>query len=135
VLGTRFSVENSDGKLRVECFEGKVKVSVTGKESIVEGGNVLTGIESSESETRIERSGGNLPSFARFEKNYLATDIRQVIQDLSVFFSVSIIYEGKVSRSFSGNFDTGNCDEALGILSASMNLQSKKVSDNSIKIY
>jgi transmembrane sensor len=133
VLGTRFSVKESGRKLEVICYEGSVRVSNRETGRILSSGD---GVSLSDKEMDVvENQYGSYPSFALFQAAYSNHEISDVIEDLELFFGISISSQVRESRYYTGRFETGNPEVALTLLCEPLDLNFRKDMNNEYIIY
>jgi transmembrane sensor len=115
VLGTRFRVQEEAEGLMVQCFEGKVKTSFADDSWILEPGTQFTGRpETAQKEIFTTENG--YPGFARFQRNFSNTPLREVVREIENFFEVDIRVNIPAGKNFSGSVQTGNLENVLRIV-------------------
>jgi transmembrane sensor len=133
VLGTRFSVKESGENLEVKCYEGSVKVANRESGRILQPGEGVA--LSDKGMVVIENQGSSYPSFALFQAAYSNHEISDVIEDLELFFGISISSQVRESRYYTGRFETGNPEVALTLLCEPLDLNFRKDMNNEYIIY
>lgn len=114
VLGTRFSVHDDTEKIKVECFEGSVRVSRKGIDQLLVKGEGAVLSDMGPEMANLAQT--NYPSFARFKAEYVNSDIKQVLKDLEMFFGIKVNSRFKGTRYYTGSFETGSLENALILL-------------------
>jgi transmembrane sensor len=131
VLGTSFNANVREDLFEVSCFTGKVSVVNAAGEVILENGKY----------TRIDN--GNLSHPQVFNEKQKGTwragefyfDARPlalVIDELERQFNVTIEYQGDVSRTYTGYFNTTKLDDALQMVFKPMSLKYHRQNPNKI---
>lgn len=128
VLGTRFNVYADDEDFRVDCFEGKVKV--TGGELSVE----LTAGQA------VKLRNGQLgdrfaiaqvqPSWLMGGFNYTNASLERVLRDIEQRFGVNIVRPDDTrNEEFSGSFEASSAAESLELIALAFGLQYSRIDD------
>jgi transmembrane sensor len=114
VLGTRFSVNEKGEILEVKCYEGSVKAANNETGYVLQSGEGVR-IKSTSVEV-MALSDISYPTFALFNASYSNTEVKEIFNDMQLFFGVSIqpVYTG--SRYYTGTFETGSLETALILL-------------------
>lgn len=123
VLGTRFSVIGKNDTLRVECFEGSVKVSSNAGEELLKPGDAIMATQNNMEMMAAVKA--EYPSFARFKASYNSIEIAAVFKDIEEFFGVQIEENINEKRLYTGTFETGSLETALTLLCVPLNLNYK----------
>ncbi len=133
VLGTRFSVKESDKNLEVICYEGSVKVANREAGRILQPGE---GVSLSENKmVVVENQNCYYPPFALFQAAYSNHELSAVIKDMEIFFGISVTSQISESRYYTGKFETGNPEVALILLCEPLGLNFRKDKNNNYVIY
>ncbi len=119
VLGTRFQVKEDEGRLTVDCYEGKVMVTRNGQTAIVTAGNSLDYFHGEKKMTTLENE---YPAEARFKKTFSNEELENVLTDLENFFQVQIRLKNPTIKHFSGSLETANIESALKVVCRSLDL-------------
>lgn len=126
VLGTSFNVLD-DGEYRVECFTGKVSVSLNKEQSKV---ILLPGLSA-------EWVGQELLIPAKIKEigrnkewidgvfNYRNESIKTVWEEVERQFDIKVLYEGDLQRKYSGVFSNRDLSKALDGICGPMGLKYK----------
>ncbi|MCR9252419.1 MAG: FecR domain-containing protein [bacterium] len=137
VLGTKFNVRKRQQFLSVECFEGKVGVTISNSDStsvILAGENIqFDGSDLTRGRTEDIKPiwiDGNSTKF----KNAALGD---VFEALKAQFGITIEYDPKVdlSRKYSGSFVHSNVETALRMVCDPLSLSYKKAGSDNYQIY
>jgi len=110
VLGTQFNVRAWGDNLYVECYEGKVQVSVNNQETILtanEAVNVLQG-NMNEKQTITNRA----PSWQNAMSRFYNEKLQDVFEELERQYNIKVNMK-VTNRSFSGNFRHDDLEVAL----------------------
>lgn len=113
VLGTSFNVEERNGRLRVQCYTGKVRVSVNTGESII-----LNPQEA------IDWTGGALRKYPTTNEQAIAwrqqlhhfdgVPLSEVFAELERQYNITVNYSPEIGkRIYEGFFKSGDLEEAL----------------------
>lgn len=132
VLGTRFSVNNSNNQLSVHCYQGTVGVDYLKSKIKLSAGMEFVGSNSSISVD--ENVSIAYPKYAEFNficQNKKITEIWPLIES---YFGVKIIDQVYADKSFTGSINTGNVIEVIDIICTSMELRFKKDNEKQIVI-
>lgn len=125
VLGTKFFLDQTNGKEEVQLFEGKVKINHQGK---------ITYLLPNEN-WKIDQTQTTSPYLAVSDaKNFSFNDedFSQIISELESVYNVKISYpQVLASKKIKGKF-SGNLDEVLSAVSYPFNLTITKKSDNEL---
>ena len=133
VLGTRFSVRETGNVLEVSCFEGSVRVANRERDRILQPGE---SIRLSSAKAELTSTGGTeFPSMALFRAAYDNSEMAVILKDMEEFFGVSIRSEVKEDRFYTGEFETGNLENALILLCEPLELEYRINTDNTVIIY
>lgn len=134
VLGTRFLVEENADGFNVQCYEGKVKATISGKSVVLTRGLQLINKPGIIRENEMDERR-NYPDFALFSKIYTNELLVQVIKDIEQFYNVEIVLNAGKNRKFTGNLNTGSLAGTLDIICTSMQLNYKFSEKTKIEIY
>ncbi|MFK8105104.1 MAG: FecR family protein [Saprospiraceae bacterium] len=122
VLGTQFDVWEMGAWMRVQCFEGKVKVRVGQESKTLEAMEMVfvnknnLSVVSAFSETK--------PDWKRKERVYQKIPLKLVLKDLERFYAIEFDASAvPLNDAFSGVFPTQDLEKALTYLTRSMNWQ------------
>jgi ferric-dicitrate binding protein FerR (iron transport regulator) len=133
VLGTRFTVDDTNDQLQVICFEGKIKASFDNEEVLLLPGSGITFSQGKKQETiTIEEE---YPAYARFSKDYSNSGLDEVLKDIEAFFDIRIINRVGQTRYFTGSIHTGNPQTALSIITVSLRLNYRTEEDQTIVVF
>lgn len=132
VLGTRFSVSDSDEGFMVYCFEGNVKVKYREEEQQLSQGFKFYTENNMGSVMKFEKK--KYPDFLFFNLSFDKSNVNTLWPVIENHFGVKIYTDIPVEKYFTGSFDTAELDEVIDIICISLGLESEKVSDNEIFI-
>ncbi len=122
VIGTRFHVKQFKDGLKIQCFEGLVKLSNDKKEQLISEGSSLEFRNNEISESSIIK--GNHPELAKFNQYFSQVNIKFVVEEIEYFFNVDIdLQDTTLKKHFSGRIYTSNCDSALQMLCTPLDLR------------
>ncbi|HKI89454.1 MAG TPA: FecR domain-containing protein [Draconibacterium sp.] len=132
VLGTSFNVYSRDGKYRVTCITGKVKVETVTKQSVI----LLPG-----SQAKLERGKlvvernvitDNIISWKNNQFFFAGTPLHEVIDEIERQYGVTIkIQDELYNRNFAGNFPKKySVEEVLDFVCKTMQVKFVKQSEN-----
>jgi ferric-dicitrate binding protein FerR (iron transport regulator) len=125
VLGTSFNVSQREG-LQVSCFKGSVQVTTKeGKQVTLKAGNATHtqhDMLSTPSRFNAEKEASWLTGDFYFE----GVALDQVLRELERQFNVTVVYDIKVPRTYTGYFNNRDLDEALQLIFQPMSLTYKK---------
>lgn len=131
VLGTRFSVNEMQDQLTVQCYEGKVKTTYNDDSWLLEKGTRFSG-KGESAATETVPNGNGYPGFAKFSENFQHAPVSEVLAQIELFFEVDIQLKEDINRNFSGNINTGSLENALQIVCEP--LQLKYVFDDKYRV-
>ncbi len=122
VLGTQFDVWEMGAWMRVQCFEGKVKVSV-GSEAKILGAMEMVFVNKN-SLSLVSAFRETKPDWQRQERVFQKIPINLVLKDLERFYAIEFDASAvRLNDAFSGVLPTQDLDRALTYLTRSMNWQ------------
>ena len=128
VLGTRFNVSDRDGQLTVRCYEGKVKVSQDGEETILTAGVGVVYTKGKASPINVQ---GEQPHWLSGRAVFRKAALSQVFEELERQYDISIEVEANIiDRQFTGQFPDNNLTQALQLVCDPMRLRYEKQGDN-----
>lgn len=133
VVGTQFNVKQRDRYFEVECFEGKVRVSASGIEKILEMGDTyqLLNGEFLERKTTLK-----VPSWIENKSVFEAIPLKEVLAELERQYSVEITFKNiNTNRLFTGGFVHDNLEIALIAVTKPMNLTYELSSSNLVILH
>lgn len=134
VLGTRFLVSEKSDSLKVHCYEGKVKASISNNSFILSPGTFMSGTQQNASKNSTKENIA-FPDFALFSMQFTNEPVSKVFAEISNFYQVTIHIKQQKNRNFSGTIKTGNLNATLDIVCTSMQMQYRFLSDTEIEIY
>lgn len=122
VLGTKFNVSYRDGKLQVDCLEGRVEVVLkNGRDEVLTGGEILKA--DNQSVVRAPLDSTTDVTWVRGEFYYNAAPLEDVFAELERQFNVQIHSTNISGRTYTGFFRKGNLTEALDMVCVPMGLK------------
>ncbi|HUX54513.1 MAG TPA: FecR domain-containing protein [Williamwhitmania sp.] len=122
VLGTKFNVSVRDGRLQVDCLEGKVAVFLKdGDDQVLIGGEILTADGSSVVRAPLNPSID--VTWVHGEFFFEAAPLPEVFAELERQFNVQIHSTNISGRTYTGFFRKGNLTEALDMVCVPMGLK------------
>lgn len=120
VLGTKFFLDQTTGKQKVELFEGKVKINHQGKITFLLPNEVWN--QNTETITKNYLAADSQRDFSFNEESF-----GNIIAELEVVYHVEIHYPEKLrEKTIKGSF-SGNLNEVLSALSYPFNLQVENI--------
>lgn len=121
VLGTKFNVSYRDGKLQVDCLEGRVEVVLkSGRDEVLTGGEILKA--DNQSVVRAPLDSTTDVTWVRGEFYYNAAPLGDVFAELERQFNVHIQSTNISGRTYTGFFRKGNLKDALDLVCLPMGL-------------
>jgi len=135
VTGTEFNLISRGNTFELKCFEGTVKVSISGLEpvSVKKGESVTKAdgvlIHSKQSEKEFKK-----PVWVTNEFEFAEEPLSQVFQQISNFYNIQISAKGfdPASRYFSGTIPAGRANDVLNVISISMGLRYAVNADSTV---
>lgn len=120
VLGTKFDIWEMDSIMRVQCFEGKVKVSggnksitISKNEQVFVRGNKLG---------NVEEIVTSQPDWMQNQRYYQKIPLQSVLKDIERFYGVKTNASAvKITDHFGGVIPTDDLKKALDYLTKSVN--------------
>jgi len=135
VTGTEFSCLSRGVSFEVKCFEGSLKVLISGLnpvsvqkgESVKKADGVL--IHSKQSEKELTK-----PVWVTHEFEFVEQSLFHVFEQISNFYNIQISTEGfdPANRYFSGSIPAGKVMDVLDVISISMGLSYTVNTDSTI---
>lgn len=127
VLGTKFFLDQTKGKQKVELFEGKVKINHQGKVTYLLPNEVWN--QNTETITKKYLAADSQRDFSFNEESF-----GNIITELEEVYHVEINYPEKLrKKTIKGSF-SGNLNEVLSALSYPFNLNVENISINKINL-
>ncbi len=130
ILGTKFFLDQTNGKQKVELYEGKVKINHHGKITY------LLPNEKWEQNPEITGTPETQYYAADVRKNFIFGDekFETIISRLEKMYNMKIQYpEQYKDKRIKGSF-SGNLNEVLSAICYPFNLNPKKISENEIQL-
>ncbi|WP_333852938.1 FecR family protein [Epilithonimonas sp.] len=127
VLGTKFFLDQTSGKEKVELFEGKVKLDHQGK---------ITYLLPNESWNKNMKEQAQTYVVANVKRNFSFEDenFENIINELEVVYNVKIDYPQEYAKKkIKGSF-SGDMNEVLFAICYPFNLKAEKKSDNQLQL-
>lgn len=120
VLGTEFNIKSRSNYLEVVCYEGRVQLSSTAINKVLERGDMIQIIDGNISELTINKLK---PLWVDGESSFKSVPLRLVIQEFERQYKVQV-QTGSVpiEKLFSGTFANNNIDLAIKSITIPMNL-------------
>ncbi|MEH6538193.1 MAG: FecR domain-containing protein [Psychroserpens sp.] len=132
VLGTQFNVKHRGNYFEVTCYEGKVRVKTTTKETILLAGDTFLIIDGKYIAT--EKENLSAPSWLNNKSIFKSIPYREVVAEFERQYNVSIEFENiDDSQSFTGTFTHNNIETALKSITLPLQLKYSKT-DNIIRL-
>ncbi len=111
VLGTEFDILEAGNKLAVNCFEGRVQVSVAGKQEIL---SALQGLIFNQGEIKRDSITINRPTWLSGRSTFSNAALSNVIIELKRYYDVDMTLPNQyTSLPFSGSFQHNDLAAAL----------------------
>lgn len=127
VLGTKFFLDQTSGKHKVELFEGKVKIDHKGKITFLLPNESWK--ENAEN-TAVKYYAADATRHFSFEDE----DFKNIIKELEEVYNIKIRYPEQYSnKRIKGSF-AGNLNDVLSAVCYPFNLNAKKISENEIQL-
>lgn len=134
VLGTSFNVINRPGFFKVTCFEGSVKVTHSGKESVLLKNELYQVIEG-----QIQQGNATeqeTPGWIKNESSFRAVPFKFVLSEMERQFGLKIKADNVDGKQlFSGSFSHSDLETALKSITVPLGLNYKIESGNKVKLY
>ncbi len=120
VLGTEFNVKQRGGYFEVKCFEGTVRVTKEGRETILDQGDNVRWFNGTREEGKNSHS---VPQWTKDVSDFQRVTVSQVFSELERQYGVKVTLE-KVDgqRLFTGGFVHDNLDNALKSITVPLDL-------------
>jgi len=123
VLGTVFNVFSRNSEVRVNCFEGRVRVtSNKSKTSVILEHGHTTKLSKAELTPPTKFSNENAASWTNGEFQFIDEPIGKVFEELARQFAVQIVINTNSNRLYTGYFNNQNLEEALNLVCQPMGL-------------
>lgn len=129
VLGTQFNVRTRGNNLQVECYEGRVRVSVGSEESFLSAGTSVKVMDGVFTRTQqIERTG---PSWVQGISTFDQEDLDEVFEEMARQYGIQI-EKPQLTGRFNGSFSHDNLELALQEICKPMGLNYSLSEDQQI---
>lgn len=134
VLGTSFNIINRPGFFIVTCFQGSVKVTHSGRESILLKNELYQVIEGNITQGTVIIE--DTPGWVKNESSFRAVPFKFVLSEMERQFGLKIKAENVDGEQlFSGSFSHSDLDTALKSITVPLGLNYKMESGNKVKLY
>lgn len=129
VLGTKFYLDQTTGKSKVDLYEGKVKVN--------HQGNITFLLPNESWEETIEVISESKPKINLLESKHFSFNdevLEDIIDEIEITYQINIIYPKEYSKNrIKGSF-SGNLEEVLIAIGYPLNLKPQKLSEHKIEL-
>jgi ferric-dicitrate binding protein FerR (iron transport regulator) len=117
VLGTSFNVFARDGKLEVECYTGKVRVTdIDGASVVIEPGQRAVAEDGQVSQSVFVADAAK-PEWTDGRFRFENAPLREVIDELERQYDVRVDYTTSIGElTYTGLFERGDLDNALQLI-------------------
>ncbi|MEM9819525.1 MAG: FecR domain-containing protein [Bacteroidota bacterium] len=135
VLGTKFNVRARDKQVVVQCFEGKVSVSLpqTTQGVILKENDLIKIINNRL--TAIQKHTDASPLWLSGKIKFESQSLSEVFAELERKYTIEIIDQGSAAdRQYSGTVPATDLDHALKLICEAMNLRYIIVDDQRVEI-
>jgi len=120
VLGTQFDVWEMGDRMRVQCYEGRVKIS-KGNSSVTLSANQQVFVNKNRVGS-VEMISNNLPDWMQQQRTYQKMPLRWVLKDIERFYDVKTdASQVSLDDDFGGVIKTDDLNKALDYLTRSIN--------------
>ncbi len=127
VLGTKFFLDQTSGKQKVELYEGKVKINHKGKITFLLPNESWK--ENAESKAVKYFAADAIRNFSFEDENF-----ENIITELEEVYNIKIHYpEEYAKKRIKGSF-SGNLNDVLSAIAYPFNLNPKTISENEIQL-
>jgi len=127
VLGTKFFLDQTDGKQKVELFEGKVKIDHKGKITYLLPNEIWN-------QNLQKEVNSYLAINVKRNFSFEDEDFGNIIAELEQVYNVKIIYPKQFAdKKIKGSF-SGDLNEVLSAVCYPFDLDAEKISDNLLQI-
>jgi transmembrane sensor len=134
VLGTKFTVSNSDDFLEVICYEGKVRVTLENDRVVDLTRGESFQLYNNESELRVDKTLKS-PLWLADETSFKNVPFKIILEKITNQYGVEFTYPKSISNIvFSGTFTHDDLDIALKSVCIPLDLNYKKRSAMKIEI-
>ncbi|MBZ9728776.1 FecR domain-containing protein [Salegentibacter sp. JZCK2] len=134
VLGTSFNVINRAGFFEVICYEGSVKVTHSGRESVLLKNELYQVIEGQlqQGAAVVEET----PGWIKNESSFRAVPFKFVLSEMERQFGLKITADNVDGEQlFSGSFSHSDLETALRSITVPLGLNYKIESGNKVELY
>jgi ferric-dicitrate binding protein FerR (iron transport regulator) len=133
VLGTKFNVTSFDHYFEVTCYEGKVKVDIQSKTTILTAGETVRvfNLEFENWTTKYNQ----LPNWNSGETTFKNTPMKYVFEKFKNQYGVDLVYPKDIeSIRYTGSFSNSNIQTALKSICIPLNLNYSNTNPRTIII-
>tara|TARA_R110002050_G_scaffold196426_2_gene331336 strand:+ start:28589 stop:29488 length:900 start_codon:yes stop_codon:yes gene_type:complete len=134
VVGTQFNVNEREGYFEVQCYEGKVKVSLNNQMFMLRPGKTIKLVAGELSE--VMDFNTEVPDWMNKQSNFENVPFDVVVKELERQFNVKVVYDKSLSnKQFTGGFSHESLKEAIMSIAFPMNLKFDIKDKNLIELY
>ena len=131
VVGTQFNVKNRADRFEVTCFEGKVKVSCSGRETLLAPGKSIA-FENGKM-LDVPATENLQPGWINYEASYSNEKFANIIAEMERQYNIDIIVKGNIpAKRFNGPVPLNDIDTALEAIASVYQLKTEKTGDKII---
>lgn len=132
VLGTRFSINTTNGLYEVKCYEGKVSVESLGNSTILTEGKGVSFMDVNISEFSVENEQ---PDWVLEELTFEEETIEHVMMSLQSIYHIEFEVDGRFKdETYTGFFPTNDLDLALKLVFEPIGMEYSKVDERTFRI-
>jgi ferric-dicitrate binding protein FerR (iron transport regulator) len=131
VVGTQFNVKERGNRLEVSCFEGKVKVSYTGKSLLLLPGKSII-IEHGKGAVATINIENNNPGWINNEAEFYKETLEGITKEIERQYNVEISIPLVPVKRFTGTIPTNDLNTALDIVKTVYHLKSERAGNKII---
>ena len=130
VLGTKFNVVSLDDWFKVECFEGKVRVTHSLKSIELKPHTSFNMIDN---EVKLDEVKENKPLWLSGESRFKSVPLKYVLREMQNHFDVKFVNQGvDENMLFSGGFVHKDLDLSLKLVLKALQINYQKTDKNTI---
>jgi len=114
VVGTQFNVKSRENRFEVECYEGKVKVTSNGRQTMLTPGMAFISDHGNVSDVAV--SDRTKPAWTLGEIQFTSADLSQIASELERRFDIRIEIMSDSEKTLTGTFSATDFKETLELI-------------------
>lgn len=123
VVGTQFNVKAWNKRFEVECYEGKVKVVVNDRETLLTPGTWV--VFENGNPKGVPVLNKTQPTWTQGEMQFVSASLEEVAAEMERRFDIKIELKAKITETVSGTFSATDLNETIETLCTLYKLNAK----------